>query len=263
MYNISDQQVDFILNDIERKGVVTEDVRYNILDHVCCIIENKMMEEMDFEEVYENTIAEFYLKELSEIEVETQKLLTFKHYYAMKRTLKITGIASIILIILGVLFKTMHWPGAGVIAVLGLAFFSLVFIPLNIVLKFQDDKESSNRIIMTVGMLSASVATMGVLFKIQHWPYANTLMFSSLLVFMLVFIPVYFIIKYRDPDTRFNAIINTTFMIGAAGMLFALINLGPSKKMQEMNEEIEMHEPVSELNGKGGIIILKTDKRLS
>lgn len=182
---------------------------------------------------------------MSEIEEETQKLLTFKHYYAMKRTLKISGITSIILIIMGITFKSMHWTGAGVMIVLGLAFFSLIFIPLNIVLKFQDDKEKSNRAILTIGMLAASVATIGVLFKIMYWPYANMLMFSSLLVFTIIFIPIYFIIKYKDPESKFNAIINTTFMIGAAGMLFALINLGHSKKTKTHNQEVEEYQQIS------------------
>jgi hypothetical protein len=221
---VSEDQVDFILNDIEKRGVVTEDVRYNILDHVCCIIENEMTSESNFSECYENTIAQFYKNELCEIEEETQILLTFKNYHAMKRTLKISGIISIILMITGIIFKSLHLQGAGVIIVFGLIFFSLVFIPLNIILKFKDDKESGNRIIMTVGLLSASAASLGVLFKIMHWPYANVLLFSSLLVFTVIFIPIYFIIKYRDPESKFNAIINTTFMIGAAGMLFALIN---------------------------------------
>ena len=65
-------------------------------------------------------------------------------------------------------------------------------------------------------------------------------MFGSLLVFMFLFIPVYFIIKYRSPESKFNAIINTTFMVGAAGMLFALINLGHSKKHIEQENEHEL-----------------------
>lgn len=255
MFSISDKQLDFILDDIERKGIVTEDVKYNILDHVCCIIENKMESKGNFEKVYEDTIAQFYLKELSEIEDETQKLLTFKHYYAMKRTLKISGIISIILIILGIIFKSLHLPGAGALIVLSLAFFSLFFIPLNIVLKFQDDQEKSNRLMMTIGMLTASGATIGVLFKIMHWPYANMLMLTSLLVFILVFIPIYFVVKYKDPETKFNAIINTAFMIGAAGMLFALINLGYSKNTEQLKEEVEEYQQISPLDSLQSSII--------
>lgn len=239
MYNVTDEQVDFILNDIEKKGIVTEDVRYNILDHVCCIIENEMNSEMDFFEFYRDTIARFYRKELGEIEAETQLLLTFKNYYAMKRILKISGIISIILMLMGATFKMMHWPGAGIMLILGFVFFSLVFIPLNIVLKFVDDKERSNRIIMTIGMLTASIATLGVLFKIMHYSLANVFMLSSLLVFVTIFIPVYFIVNFKNPETKFNAIINTTFMVGAAGMLFALVNLGDAHNTEEHESKPE------------------------
>ncbi len=242
MYNVTSEQVDFILDDIGKRGVKIEDVKLNILDHVCCIIENEMPNEGDFFEFYQMTIARFYHKELGEIEAETQKLLTFKNFYAMKRTLKISGIATILLIVFGVVFKSMHWPGAGIFVVLSLAFFSLVFIPLNIVLKFKDDEVKSNRLIMTLGMLTASAGSIGALFKIMHWPMANIILFSSLLVFMLVFIPIYFVVRYRDPETKFNAIINTTFMIGAAGILFALIDLGYSKKTMDTTHKVEIHQ---------------------
>jgi hypothetical protein len=204
VYSISEDQVDFILDDIEKRGVVTEDVSYNILDHVCCIIENEMNEGSNFKEFYRNTITKFYKKELSEIEEETQILLTFKNYHAMKRTLKISGITSIILMIIGITFKALHLKGAGISIVLGLVFFSLIFIPLNIILKFKDDKKLSNRATMTIGFLAASAASIGVLFKIMHWPYANIVMFSSLFVFTVVFIPTYFIVNYKDPETKFN-----------------------------------------------------------
>ena len=39
MYALSDQQIDFILNDIKIRGVETEDLQLNLLDHICCIIE--------------------------------------------------------------------------------------------------------------------------------------------------------------------------------------------------------------------------------
>lgn len=62
MHNVTDDEIEFILNDITKKGVLIEDVRYNILDHVCCIIENELPIGGNFKEFYENTIARFYKK---------------------------------------------------------------------------------------------------------------------------------------------------------------------------------------------------------
>lgn len=233
MYSVTDDQVEFILSDIERRGVKTEDVRDNILDHVCCIIENEFNGGKDFKKFYENTIARFYKKELSEIERETENLLTFKYYYAMKRTLKITGLISTVLIALGAFFKVMHWPGAGVMYVLGFVSLSFIFIPLNIVLQSRDDKKKSDKIVMIFGLLLAISGFIGLLFKTMHWPGANFLFFGSLGLFGLVFVPIYFITRYRDPETRFNAIIHSTFMFAGAAIFFGLISLKPSFPVKE------------------------------
>ncbi len=238
MYTISDDEIEFILDDIEKKGIATEDVRYNILDHVCCIIENEMPNGEDFKKFYRNTIARFYRKELKEIEDETKNLLTFKYYYAMKRTIKITGAITAILILIGALFKAMHWPGAGITLVLSMVVFSLVFIPLNIIMKFRDDEQKSNRLIMTLGLLTATIGTLGILFKVMHWPGANIMFFGSFALFAILFIPVYFFSKFKDPETKFNAVIHTTFMIAACGMLFMLYSLKPSKNIQKSVESV-------------------------
>ena len=242
MYNVSDDQVEFILNDIEKRGVTTEDVRYNILDHVCCIIENDFKDGKDFFKFYENTIARFYKKELSEIERETENLLTFKYYYAMKRTLKITGLISVVLIVIGAIFKVMHWPGAGVMYVSGFVIFCLLFIPLNIVLQSRDNKNRIDKTVMILGLLLTISGSFGLLFKVMHWPGASILFFGSLGLFGLVFIPLYFITRYRNPETRFNAIIHSVFMTAAAAILFALIDLRPSYPVQRSVETLNEYQ---------------------
>lgn len=245
MYKITDNEVDFILNDISKKGIKTEDVRDNILDHVCCIIENEMKKGMNFNEFYRDTISQFYLNNLDEIEEETQLLLTFKYYHAMKRTVKTSGIISILLFVIGSILKSLHLPGAGVAIVLGLSFFSLVFIPLNIVLKYRDDKEDKNRLTIVLGLVLGSITSIGILFKLMHWPTANIIIISCLTIFTFVYIPIYFVNNYKNPDTKFNTIINTTFMIAAVGMIFSLLNLGYSQKYLEKMKKSEQIEKIN------------------
>src|ERR1043165_9729713 len=91
MYRITDEQIEFILNDIRRNGVETESLQLNILDHICCIIEQNLKESDGFEDFYHKTIRQFYKQNLREIEEETIKLLTFKNYYAMKKVMIASG----------------------------------------------------------------------------------------------------------------------------------------------------------------------------
>ncbi len=233
MYNLTDEQIDFISNDITKRGIETEDVRDNILDHVCCIIENDFSEDGDFNSFYVDTIARFYTKELREIEVETHDLITFKYYYAMKRTMKITAGLTSALIIAGGFFKFQHWPGAAVLLFSGIILFSLVFLPLNIVMKYRDDKAKENRLLMILGFILVITGSIGVLFKVMHFPYANILFYGSFLAFFVFFIPAYFFTKIRVPENKFNVIIQTTCMIAGCGMLFALFNLKGSKHIED------------------------------
>ena len=233
MHKVTDEQIDFILNDIKSNGVHIEDLQYNLLDHICCIIENEMTDKDDFYKFYEDIIPRFFKKELKEIQEETDNLLTFKHYYAMKNTLKISGIASSILMLLGAIFKTMHWPGASVMIVLGAATFSLIFLPLMIILKFKDEEKTTDKLVFAFSFILAMMAIMGTLFKIMHWPYATFLMLTSSTLFIFGYVPIYFLSRYRRVEQRFNTIINSVLMVGFGGMLYALMNVSGSKSYME------------------------------
>jgi len=95
MYSINDEQIDFILNDIRRRGVEMEDLQYNLLDHICCIVEQNLESGGNFEDFYNKTIPKFFKHELWEIEEETIFLLKYKNYYKMKRLLYILLFLSI------------------------------------------------------------------------------------------------------------------------------------------------------------------------
>ena len=65
MFVLSEQQVSFILDDIRRNGIELEELQLNLLDHICCVIENEMSPEQDFDEFYRIVIARFYKREAS------------------------------------------------------------------------------------------------------------------------------------------------------------------------------------------------------
>ncbi|MCB0381471.1 MAG: hypothetical protein KDD24_09460 [Flavobacteriales bacterium] len=233
MYKVTDEQIDFILDNIKANGVTIEDLQYNLLDHICCIVENEMAEDEDFYKFYGTIMPRFFKNELKEIEQETNNLLTFKNYYAMKNTLKISGIISSILTIFGAVFKVMHWPGAGMLIVLGGLSFSLIFLPLMIVLKFKDEESKISKWVFSFGFLLAMGAGTGTIFKLMHWPYANFLMLWSVTLFVFAYVPLYYITQIRKAEKKFNATINAVLMMACGGMLFAMFNLRPSSALQE------------------------------
>lgn len=60
------------------------------------------------------------------------------------------------------------------------------------------------RILHSVGALVAILITAGLIFKWLHWPFANIILFSGSMLFILVVIPVYFYDRYKSSIYKFS-----------------------------------------------------------
>jgi hypothetical protein len=228
MYPLTDDQIDYIHNDLRARGVEREDLQLNLLDHICCVIEHELETGGDFKSFYNELIRRFYRKELREIEDETTLLLTFKHYYAMKKTMIVSGLLTTLGFLAATIFKFNHWPGTNVLFVLGFAMFALLFLPLLFILKMKERPERKNKAILSIGMLLGMTAIISVLFKIMHWPGAFVMMLSALCGLVFLFVPIYFFSGIRNPASKINTIVTTVLLIGGAGMLMSLVSIKPS-----------------------------------
>ena len=237
MYKVTDEQVDFIADEIRKRGITLDDLLWNLVDHVCCIIEQEMSETDDFHRFLQALWPRFFKDNLREIQEEAELLITFKHFYAMKRTLSIAGITSAFFTLTGSILKIAHLPGAGFSIVLGVAIFALLFLPLMIVLKFRDETAKTDRLVFALGFLLGISASLGFLFKIMHWPFANMLMLTGVVGFTFVYTPLYLITRVRRPELRFNTIVNAVLMFSAGSLLFAMFNLHRSTKMNVARDE--------------------------
>lgn len=85
MYQISEQQIDFILEDFQDRGIQMESLRYELLDHICILIEQGLKEGEDFHDFYKSVLPSFYRQELKEIEKETTFLLSLRHHWVLSR----------------------------------------------------------------------------------------------------------------------------------------------------------------------------------
>lgn len=223
MYCLSEKQIDYILNDISARGVEMESLQLNLHDHICCIIEQNLEENGDFESFYQKTIKTFYKDEIWEIEEETLLLLTYKNYYAMKKIMILSGTFSAATMILGILFKFMHWPGAELFIQLGIGTSSLIFLPLLYLLKSKDKSQIKEKIILALGILSGILISLSILFKIMHWPYAMIMGYSSVFILGLILLPIYFITGIKNPENKINTITISIVIIMICGLWLTLV----------------------------------------
>jgi hypothetical protein len=223
MYTLTDAQHEFIRLDLRARGIGRIELQDDLLDHVCCIIERNLEPDGDFEGYYAQVITTFYQDELSEIEKETIQLLTFKNYYAMKNTMIRSGSFATLLLVLGLVFKFMHWPGAAAMLVLSILLFSLLFLPLVFILKAKETTTSTVKWSSGIGIAAGMSISLGILFKVMHWPFANMLVICALLAIVFLFLPIYFFTGIRNPDTKVNTIVTTIVIVVGCGMLITLV----------------------------------------
>lgn len=235
MYCLSDAQTEFILNDIRRRGVEMEELQLNLLDHVCCIIEQNLKEGEDFEGFYQTIIKRFFKKELWEIEEETITLLTFKHYYAMKKTMIVSGALSVATFLAGSFFKIMHWQGASFFIFIAIASFTFIFLPLLFIIKNRETQGTRDKLIVAAAIFAGMLYSASSLFAIMRWPGRTPLWISTSAFSLFVLIPLYFFNGIRKPETKTNTIVTTILLAGATGLLFALTSLRPGRPIELFN----------------------------
>lgn len=236
MYQISDQQIDYILSDISARGVEMESLQQNLLDHICCIIENNLEENGDFESFYQKTIETFYKDQLWEIEEETLQLLTFKNYYTMKKVMIVSGTFSAAAMIFGILFKFLHWPGAAILIILGIGISSLIFLPLLFTLKLKEQQNLKDKIGLGLISFASILLCLSVLFKVMHWPGANLMGIMFLVILGLIFLPLNFINGIKNPDRKINTIATSVLIIVFCGLFLTLIRSPHASRVQSIDD---------------------------
>jgi len=218
MYCINDKQIDFIINDISARGVKMESLQQDILDHVCCIIEQNLEENGDFDSFYFRTIETFYKNELKEIEEETQSLLMNKHYYTMKKVMINSGIFSATVLSLGVILKYLHLFGANICVVLGIFFLCFVFLPLLFTLKIKEQKQAKDKVLVGLATLAGILMTLAILFRMMHWPYSLIMGYTSIGTLLLLFMPINLVNGIKNPETKVNTIVTSILVVAGCGL---------------------------------------------
>jgi hypothetical protein len=225
MIVLDEQQVTLILDDIKRNGIEMEELQLSLLDHICCVLEEELSPEMNFETAYRNVLPRFFEKNLREIQEETELLLIFKNYYAMKKVMLNTGVISAVVFTFGAIFKIMHWPGAGLLLQLPIVLISFIFLPLLFLIKSKETKKIQEKAVLGVGVVFGIILSLSGLCKVMHWPGANMLWLLALGILFLIFLPLYFSGGIRNPETKTNTIVSSVLILMAGGLFFTLTDL--------------------------------------
>ncbi len=231
MRELTDEQIDLIADDIRIRGVFTQSLQEDLLDHICCFIEEQD-DERPFEEIYRRALDAFGQKGLQGVQDETLYLINQPYQRAMKKFAYITGAIASTMLLAGAFFKIMHWPGANIMLIVGTVTLSMFFIPYFFYVNLKEQSEKKSKVIAAAGLITALFLCTATLFKMMHWPGTIVMMFGFGFSF-LIFLPLYIINGVRNPLTKVSSISNG-FLFAAVGGFVLLMSFNtPSKAVTD------------------------------
>jgi hypothetical protein len=186
---------------VQRVTVTITDVQLQseLIDHCCCAVEELMNLGLPCEEAIDRAFLRLAPDGLHEIEdafnhIQTPLILTI-----MKKTVYFSGFVATFCILIGLMFKIMHWPGATAILVAGNL--SLSVCLLAILYGLLTNKTALPRMTfsrMLFGIVGGMLLASGIFFKIMHWPGANILLVLGMFLITFIFLPIFFWQLYRS-----------------------------------------------------------------
>ena len=78
-------QIDLIQAHVEQSGLTIATLRDDVLDHLCCVVEEKLKKGKDFDRAFREALIELAPDGLAEIEHETVFLLNANKIILMKK----------------------------------------------------------------------------------------------------------------------------------------------------------------------------------
>jgi hypothetical protein len=151
----------------------------------------------------------------------------------MKQKIYILGVISAIIISTGIILKVEHWPMAQIFLAAGILLLVLIFFPAALINSYKAEGSKQNILLYIVTFITCFVVFTGMLFKIQHWPFAGIALLIALPFPYIVFLPVFLTVTSKNKN--FN-IYNTVFvllLLALNSVFSCLLALNVSKEVVE------------------------------
>ena len=106
---LSDKEIKYILNELGKSGVTDHLLQDELYDHICCAVEEKLNNEVSFEDTYRQIIGSFGEQGLIGVQKQTQF-----HFFEKYRPFRNWLITSFLILLTGFFLKLFQLPGAGI-----------------------------------------------------------------------------------------------------------------------------------------------------
>ena len=257
-------QIKLIRGDIRQSGVEFRELEDDILDHLCCVLEEQPDTALPFEDSYRETREALFPDGYKEIQQKTSYLLSLK-YGKMKKTMNTLGMAGSLILLIGAVLKILRLPGAAMLLAIGTLILIFGYLAIMMILALKNTDAWIGRFRAISGFIGASLIILGISMRIFHWPSAPVLA-GGFLIFGLIFIPLYLKSIEGEKGLKFNTSSIAILLLMVITMFFSTNAIRVSNQFTEPLAEltldlnrtyIQKHQRVQ------GVISSETEELLS
>jgi hypothetical protein len=148
----------------------------------------------------------------------------------MKQKIYLLGLLTAIVVVLGCLFKISHWPGAGVLLMLGIFLLVFLFLPLALRNHYLGAGNRKNMLLHIITWVTCLVVFVAMLFKVMHWPGAGVALIIALPFPYMVFLPAYIFTAARNRDSNIHNTVYVLLLLAGFSVFSLLLALNVSKE---------------------------------
>ena len=140
----------------------------------------------------------------------------------VKKIERILGFSGLVLFVLGVIAKFLHWPGAGAAITLAVFILGLGYLPLSLIRERRLSSSKLKIIYLVVRFITLFLLLFAFLFKVQHWPGAGLLYTFS--AYMLPAFILFYIYVASKGQSGGPLSLTSTLMIVIGYVIYIYIN---------------------------------------
>lgn len=142
------------------------------------------------------------------------------------------------MIVTGAMFKVQHWPGAGILLVLGLGSYCFWFLPAALLNNYRNADMKHWKWVYIVTFITFFIDTLGALFKIMHWPGAGWFLLSGITLPFVLFLPFFIYRSSREKNFPMINFLGIMFGLTFLGIFTSLLALNVSKNVLDQGFKI-------------------------
>ncbi len=136
----------------------------DLTDHICCAIEDKIQQGIDFTMAFTQVQQEVGLSGLRRVQTETLFLID-KSYRTMKKSMKVLGAIALAMMAIAAVFKIQHLPGAAILMTLSFVLVVFIFFPSALYVMYREVNQKKKAWYFILAYLGGVGFMLGTLFN--------------------------------------------------------------------------------------------------